>query len=130
MKKQLLCTFTTSSEYLNCVDLIKQNYIILNEKIFIFSNTKNPKELYLTYNVELTDDKFNKLPNTISVHRKKQTNTIYTLNAMNKLITEENNGVFDKTFQLSWELYKNSIILTNDIGVKIVPLKLFSIHEI
>ena len=59
MKKQLLCTFTTSSEYLNCVDLIKQNYIILNEKIFIFSNTKNPKELYLTYNVELTDDKFN-----------------------------------------------------------------------
>ena len=49
---------------------------------------------------------------------------------MNKLIADENNGVYDKNFQLSWELYKNSIILTNDIGVKIVPLKLFSIHEI
>ena len=127
MKKQLLCTFTTSSEYLNNVDLIKQNCIILNEKIFIFSNTKNPKELYLTYNVELTDDKFNKLPNTISVHRKKQTNTIYTLNAMNTLITEENNGVFDKTFQLDWNLYRNSIILTNEVSVKIVSVKIFDI---
>ena len=130
MKKQLLCTFTTSSEYLNCVDLIKQNYTILNEKIFIFSNTKNLKELYLTYNVELTDDKFNKLPNTISVHRKKQTNTLYTLNAMNKLIADENNGVFDKNFQLNWDLYKDSIILTNEIGVKVVSLKLFNIFSI
>ena len=49
---------------------------------------------------------------------------------MNKLIVDENNGVFDKSFQLNWDFYKNSIILTNDIGVKIVPLKLFSIQKI
>jgi hypothetical protein len=49
---------------------------------------------------------------------------------MNKLIADENNGVFDKNYQLSWELYKNCIILTDKIGVKIVPLKLFSIQEI
>ena len=49
---------------------------------------------------------------------------------MNKLIADENNGVFDKSFQLNWNLYKNSIILTNEIGVKIVSLKLFSISEI
>ena len=127
MKKQLLCTFTTSSEYLNCVDLGGRRYININEKIFIFSNTNNLKELYLTYNIEITDDKFNKLPNTISVHRKKQTNTIYTLNAMNKLITEENNGVFDKTFQLNWDLYQNSLILTGDVSVRIIPIKIFNI---
>jgi hypothetical protein len=51
-------------------------------------------------------------------------------NAMNKLIADENNGVFDKNFQLSWDLYKDSIILTNEIGVKIVPLKLFNIVSI
>ena len=75
-------------------------------------------------------EQINRYKGTISIHRKKQTNTLYTLNAMNKLIADENNGVYDKNFQLSWELYKNSIILTNDVGVKIVPLKLFSIHEI
>jgi hypothetical protein len=46
---------------------------------------------------------------------------------MNKLITEENNGVFDKTFQLSWELYQNSIILTGDVSVRIIPVKIFNI---
>jgi hypothetical protein len=49
---------------------------------------------------------------------------------MNKLIADENNGVFDKNFQLSWDLYKDSIILINEIGVKIVPLKLFNIVSI
>jgi hypothetical protein len=83
----------------------------------------------LTFNVQKTDRNV-RYKGTISIHRKKQTNTLYTLNAMNRLIEDENNGVYDKNFQLSWELYKNSIILTNDIGVKIVPLKLFSIHEI
>lgn len=46
---------------------------------------------------------------------------------MNRLIEDENNGVFDKTFQLNWELYQNSIILIADPGVKIVGLKLFSV---
>ena len=46
---------------------------------------------------------------------------------MNKLIADENNGVFDKSFQLDWSLYKNSLILTNDVGVTIVSLKLVDI---
>jgi hypothetical protein len=46
---------------------------------------------------------------------------------MNKLIAEENNGVFDKTFQLDWNLYRNSIILTSEVSVKIVTVKIFDI---
>jgi hypothetical protein len=46
---------------------------------------------------------------------------------MNKLIAEENGGVFDKTFQLDWNLYKNSIILTGDVSVKIISVKIFDI---
>jgi hypothetical protein len=43
------------------------------------------------------------------------------------LIAEENNGVFDKTFQLDWNLYRNSIILTSEVSVKIVSVKIFDI---
>ena len=128
-QKQLLCTFANS---LNCTETIKeitQQYTLIDNKIFIFANENNLRELYLTFNVEKTE-RNNRYKGTISIHRKIQTNTLYTLNAMNKLIADENNGVFDKNFQLNWELYKNSIILTNEIGVKIVPLKLFSIQEI
>jgi hypothetical protein len=49
---------------------------------------------------------------------------------MNRVIEDENNGVFDKNFQLNWNNYKNSIILTNEIGVKIVSLKLFSVFDV
>ena len=128
-QKQLLCTFSNSVQYTDVLKEIPQQYKLIDNKIFIFANENNLRELYLTFNVE-KNDLNNRFKGTISIHRKKQTNTLYTLNAMNKLIADENNGVYDKNFQLSWELYKNSIILTNDIGVKIVPLKLFSIHKI
>ena len=127
--KQLLCTFSNSLQYTEVIKEIPQQYTLIDNKIFIFANENNLRELYLTFNVQKTD-RNNRYKGTISIHRKKQTNTLYTLNAMNRLIEDENNGVYDKNFQLSWELYKNSIILTNDVGVKIVPLKLFSIHEI
>ena len=129
IQKQLLCTFSNSSQYTSVLSEINQQYTLVDNKIFIFANENNLRELYLTFNVEKRDQ-INRYKGTVSIHRKKQTNTLYTLNAMNKLIADENNGVFDKNFQLNWELYKNSIILTNDIGVKIVPLKLFSIQEI
>jgi len=129
IQKQLLCTFSNSVQYTDVLKEISKQYKLIDNKIFIFANENNLRELYLTFNVEKTDYN-NRYKGTISIHRKKQTNTLYTLNAMNKLIADENNGVFDKNFQLNWELYKNSIILTNEVGVKIVPLKLFSIQEI
>ena len=125
--KQLLCTFTNSKEYDAVILEIKNFYSVINGKIFLLCNVNNPKELYATYNVDIVDENTMKFRNTISVHRKKDTNTLYTLNAMNKLIAEENNGVFDKTFQLDWNLYRNSIILTNEVSVKIVSVKIFDI---
>lgn len=129
IQKQLLCTFSNSSQYTSTLNEISQQYNLVDNKIFIFANENNLRELYLTFNVEKSEQN-NRYKGTISIHRKKQTNTLYTLNAMNKLIADENGGVYDKNFQLNWDLYKNSIILTNDIGVKIIPLKLFSISEI
>ena len=124
---QLLCTFSVPTDYKLLVEQVKSFYTLTNNKIFVFNNEKNNNELYLTYNILNSESASKKLPNTISIHRKKQTNTLYTLNAMNKLITEENNGVFDKTYQLNWEYYNNSLIITNEISVKIIPLKIFEI---
>lgn len=124
---QLLCTFSVPTEYKLVLEQIKFFYKLSNNKIFVFNNEKNNNELYLTYNIVYTESGLKKLPNTISIHRKKQTNTLYTLNAMNKLITEENNGVFDKSYQLNWEYYKNSLIITNEVSVKIISLKIFDV---
>ncbi len=126
-EKQLLCTFTNNGDYSLLLSKISNFYTILEHKLFIFANVTNLKEYYLTYNVDCRNTTVGKFPNTISIHRKKMYNTLYTLNGMNRLITDENNGVFDKTYQLNWELYRNSLILTTDIGVKVVGLKLVDI---
>ena len=46
---------------------------------------------------------------------------------MNILIAEENGGVFDNKFQLEWELYSNCLILTGEVSVRIIPIKLCDI---
>ena len=67
---------------------------------------------------------------TISVHRKKQTNTIYTINAINKLIELKNNGVLDKSFRIDWDELKNSVLVTAYGKLKVVHTKLSDIIEL
>ena len=54
---------------------------------------------------------FNAVSNTISLHRKKITNTLYTINALNELIKTINNGVLDTNYQVEWDTYKNMILI-------------------
>jgi hypothetical protein len=70
------------------------------------------------------------IPDTISLHRKKHTNTLYTINALNDLIRELNNGKLDKSFSIEWENYKNSLLLTNDNGLNKIPTKIHTIVNV
>lgn len=124
--RQLLCTFSKDFSYKDDVRKIGELYTNVTIKYFVFENKKSKNDVYVTYNVEASKT-FEKFPSTISIHRKKETNTLYTLNAMNKLIAEENGGKYDKSFNLNWELYRNCLILTNDIGVRIIDIKLLEI---
>ena len=124
--RQLLCTFSTSKDFQKSVESIKKFYEVYSNRVFAFSNVKNPAEIYLTYNVLNMRKDAPKFPNTILIHRKKQTNTLYTLNAMNRLIEEEN-GKADQSYIVNWQLYSNSLIITGDVSIRIIPLKISSI---
>lgn len=126
-KSQLLCTFSSSKLYESIIEDIRRFYSIYEGRFFVFSNENSPEEVYITYNTINTDKEFTKFPNTISIHRKKQTNTLYTLNAMNQIIRDENEGIFDKTFSVSWELYQNSLVITGEPSIRILPIKLLKI---
>jgi len=117
MKTQLLCTFTKTKLLTKCVDKIIETYDVLYNKIFVLNNDGNKHELMCTYNIDSSKD-IQILPDTISLHRKKQTNTLYTINALNECIKNSNNGVLDTSFQLNWDSYRNSILVTNDEGLR------------
>ena len=123
MNNRLYCTFTTSNEVTETIDKIKSSFIILFNKIFILESVDDEK-LMLTYNVDLGNS-INEflVNNTILVHRKKQTNTLYTINALNELIKSLNNGVIDKSFAVNWNDYRNCILLIQSEGFNRINTK-------
>ena len=131
MKTQLLCTFTPRNRLDDILELIIECNDILYDKIYVFQNGNDHNQLICTYNVEYEDDYVSEeIPNTISLHRKKQSNTLYTINALNEVIRELNGGVLDKKFPIPWEDYHNSLLLTNDAGLNKIPTKIHSIVDV
>ena len=131
MKTQLLCTFTTKKNVESIVEKIKESYTIAFSKIYILQNEENIQELICTYNVESDADvDYNLVPNTISLHRKKYSNTLYTINALNEIIKNLNNGLLDMNYQVPWENFKNMIIVTNSEGLNRINTRIFKIINI
>ena len=129
MQTQLLCTFTTKVELQNTLQQIRETYHIVYNYIYVLQNKGNLEELFVTYNIDTTFRPERPLSDTILVHRKKQSNTLYTINALNELVKEENNGVLDKKFSIDWTKFKNSIIVTNVEGTKKISTRIFEVIE-
>ena len=131
MKSQLLCTFIKRNKLYDTIDLIIACHDILFNKIYVFTNENDHHELICTYNITGDYDfTGSDTRDTISLHRKKQTNSLYTINAINTIIREKNNGVLDKTFPIPWEEYRNSLLLTNENELNVIPSRIYSIIDI
>jgi len=102
----------------------------LYDKIYIFFNKEDSNQLICTYNVEYIENFQEGIIDTISLHRKKQTNTLYTINALNEVIRSKNGGVLDKSFQVDWSEFQNSLLLTNDSGLNIIKTKIHKIINV
>ena len=128
MSNKLFCTFSTKGELESTLKEIQERYKIIYNKIFVLYS-KSQDEYICTYNVDYGNvSTF--LENTILVHRKKESNTLYTINALNTLVKELNDGVLDKSFRVNWTDYRNCILLTKGPELKRVNTKLFRIIEL
>ena len=124
MNNRLYCTFIEPDEVKEISEKIQSSYKVLFDKIFVLESLDGDK-IMLTYNVDLgnSNNEF-AIGNTILVHRKKQTNTLYTINALNEIIKSLNNGVLDKSYSINWDDYKNCILLVQADGYKKIDTKI------
>ena len=129
MNTQLLCTYAVRKTLTKTVDTIIETYDVLYNKIFVLKNANDNRELMCTYNIEKRPSTVI-LDNTISLHRKKLTNSLYTINALNELIRTVNNGVLDTTFQVEWDNYRNCILTTTEDGLKRIDTEVDEIIHI
>lgn len=129
MKTQLLCTFTRKNKLEETIEEILKTYTIAFGRIYILENIDNKRELICTYNVNF-DPNGETLRSTISIHRKKQTNTLYTINALNHVVSLLNDGKVDPNYEVDWEKFRNTLLTTDDNGLKKIPTKIFDIREV
>ena len=125
---KLFCTFTSIEDLDNLVEDISSNYEIIFNKIFVLYIQSN-NEYACTYNVNTAN--LTEIPSgTILVHRKKESNTLYTINALNELIKKLNGGVVDTKFPIDWQHYRNCILLTQHNELNQLNTKIYKIIEL
>ena len=128
LNNKLFCTFTPLEELDGLIEDLSSRYTIMYNKMFVL-HVKSNNEYVVTYNVD--QGNVNHIPeNTILVHRKKDTNTLYTINALNELIKKLNGGVVDTRFRVDWQHYRNCILLTQHNELKQLNTKIYKIVEL
>ena len=128
MNNRLFATFTQQDLIEGLINELSSTYSIMYKKMFVLF-IKSTNEYVITYNVE--QGNINTIPeNTILVHRKKESNTLYTINALNDLIKKLNNGEVDPTYKIEWQNYKNCVLLTQQGEVKQLNTKIYKIVDL
>tara|TARA_R110002153_G_scaffold105830_2_gene244779 strand:- start:1017 stop:1484 length:468 start_codon:yes stop_codon:yes gene_type:complete len=128
LNNKLFCTFTDLEGLDILIEDIKSKYDIIYNKLFVLEIV-GKDEYVVTYNVDQTN--LNTIPeNTILVHRKKESNTLYTINALNELIKKLNGGVVDTNYRIDWQHYRNCVLLTQHNELNQLNTKIYKIIEL
>lgn len=125
MNTQLLCLFTTKEELEKSIAFILGSYTLTNPNVFVLENKSKPEEAFITFNVEKGSTAIPSDWKTILVHRKKQSNSIYTINALNEVVKSKTGGMQDNSYMIDWEEFRNCILTTSNTGYKKIPTKVF-----
>ena len=128
LNNKLFCTFTDIDNLDNLLEEIQSKYTIIYNKLFVLEII-GKDEFVITYNVD--QGNVHTIPdNTILVHRKKESNTLYTINALNELIKKLNGGVVDTKYQVNWQQYRNCVLLTQHNELNQLNTKIHKIIEV
>jgi hypothetical protein len=123
----LIALFLEPDNTDDALKTIKSKFQIQNNKIFVLEQMEDPDERIFTFNIEIDEerkedlnlDEFGKL---IRIHRKKETNTLYTINALNSIMENSQN--------IDWNRYKYCFLTVSAGVLKIIKTKLYEIIDL
>jgi hypothetical protein len=101
------------------ISYLEAKFSIKKDKVFCYKNLDDVTKVIMTFKFKVDKDKKINLkdlfPNAVPIHKKG--NTLYTINALNKLIDLKvgvDNGNIDyKSYKIDWSEYQDKIILLN-----------------
>ena len=125
-KSLLLATFLDIQEDENYkviipdfINKLEDEFNIPKEKVFIIKNLTNDNQYIITFIIDVNvDDRINFKDiheSCIMIHKQRDSNTIYTINALNRLIEEQcglsKGNINYKSIEIDWKKYRNCCIL-------------------
>jgi hypothetical protein len=120
----LLMSFSSEVEYRTHLQVIREIYRP-ETSLFVLQNCDNDDEIFITFNTEYNF----KTPGIIKIHKKRETNTLFSVDSVNELSMRAN-GKIDKGFVPDWEQYRNSLLLMRDGELAIIPTKVKEIIKL
>ena len=130
----LLASFLTDHDenaIMREVEYIVNNMTLTNNFIFLLSHRDESNKKILTYNAVVEKGKpFHPTLYTMRVHRKKLTNTLYTINALNYAVALQHDGKTGRDLKLDWEQYQNCLLLTSGKKLQVHPIEVVKIFKI
>ena len=119
-KTILLASFIFPERIEWFLSYLEAKFNIKKDKVFIFKNLNDESKNIVTFKLTIPEGKKLNLkelfPSAITIHKKGS--SLYTINALNKIIDESNKdsiGNMDyKSIKIDWDLYQNKLLLTNN----------------
>lgn len=127
MSTKIVCTVIDRYDIDLLLEVISLKYNVINNHVYIFEDINFKDTLYCTYKLKKP---FDLLSNSFIVHRNDETNTLYTLNALNHIIKLCNNGKLVKFYQVDWKLYENKLLQLNNNRLQKKELNLIDVKKL
>jgi hypothetical protein len=114
----LLMSFSNTEDYRNRLQEIREVFRP-EGGIFILENRFDENEIFITFNTEYNF----KIGGYIKINKKRDTNTLFTIDAVNYLSMQEN-GEIVKDWIPNWNEFENCLLLIRDGELVVIPTKI------
>lgn len=124
-KEVLIGTFVNKHKILSFIEKVKNITKMNTEKIYVFIIEGNTNEYLVTFKSYNNKGLINKLYNSTVLHVKND--CLFSINALNELIKEENDGSIQnhKEYLIDWSKFKNKLMIMTS-----GKLRLYNISKI
>lgn len=118
-KTLLLASFIPLERVELFLKYLESKFDITKDKVFCYKNMGDESKVIITFKLNKPDGKQLNLkslfPNAIPIHKKGE--ALYTINALNKLITNMNfnsiGNIDHKSIKIDWSQYQNKLLMIN-----------------
>ncbi len=123
MRVLLMC-FSSTEDYRNKLQEIREVFRP-NSNLFVLENRFDENEIFITFN---TTYNF-KIAGCIKINKKRETSTLFTIDAVNYLSMQENGEIL-KDWSPNWNEFENCLLLMRDGEFSVIPTKVKEIIKL